>query len=58
VESEVEDTPAWALSDQSGITLIWFKGDFRYELFLRVGVDPDLALEMAESARPLGNLIE
>jgi hypothetical protein len=46
------------LSDQSGITLIWFKGDFRYELFLRVGVDPDLALEMAESARPLGNLIE
>jgi hypothetical protein len=58
VEAEVDGSPAWTLTDQTGTTLIWFNGDFRYELFLRVGVDADLALEMAESARPLGNLID
>jgi hypothetical protein len=56
VQIEVDDGPAWSLSDQTGSTVVWFNGDFRYELFLRVGVDPELAPDVAESSRPLANL--
>jgi len=54
---EVDDQPGWNLADQTGSTLVWFNGDLRYELFLRIGVDPELALDVAESSRPLQNLI-
>lgn len=54
---EVSETPGWRLSDQTGSTLVWYIGDLRYELFLRIGVDPELTLEVAESSRPLQNLI-
>lgn len=52
----VNDRPAWELTDNLGVTLIWFSDTYRYELFLRSGVNRSLALEMAESARLLSAL--
>ena len=54
--NEVAAKPAWELRDQLGTTLIWYGDSYRYELFLRSGVAPDLAIEMAESVRPLDSL--
>jgi hypothetical protein len=53
---EVNTGPAWELTDQLGTTLVWYGDVYRYELFLRSGVAPGLAIEMAESVRPLGSL--
>jgi len=53
---EVGTSPAWELTDQLGLTLVWYGDAYRYELFLRSGVAPGLAIEMAESVRPLGSL--
>jgi hypothetical protein len=50
---EVSTNPAWELTDQLGTTLIWYGDSYRYELFLRSGIAPGLAIEMAESVRPL-----
>ena len=50
---EVGTNPAWELTDQLGTTLIWYGDSYKYELFLRSGIDPALAIEMAESVRPL-----
>ncbi|MGH8925945.1 MAG: hypothetical protein ACRDWA_15110 [Acidimicrobiia bacterium] len=52
----VGEHPAWELANNLGLTLIWFSETYRYELFLRSGVNPSLASEMAESARPLSAL--
>ena len=52
----VKDGPAWELADNLGVTLVWFSDAYRYELFLRSGVNPSLAREMAESARLLSAL--
>ena len=54
--NEVAAQPAWELRDQLGTTLVWYGDSYRYELFLRSGVAPDLAIEMAESVRPLDSL--
>jgi len=54
---EVGTSPAWELTDQLGTTLVWYGDAYRYELFLRSGVAPGLAIEMAGSARPLGLLV-
>jgi len=54
--NEVAAKPAWKLTDQLGTTLVWYGDAYRYELFLRSGVAPDLAIEMAESVRPLDSL--
>ena len=54
---EVGTGPAWELTDQLGTTLVWYGDSYRYELFLRSGVAPGLAIEMADSARPLGLLV-
>jgi hypothetical protein len=54
--NEVASRPAWELRDQLGTTLVWYGDAYRYELFLRSGVAPDLAIEMAESVRPLDSL--
>jgi hypothetical protein len=54
---EVGTSPAWELTDQLGTTLVWYGDSYRYELFLRSGVAPGLAIEMADSARPLGLLV-
>jgi hypothetical protein len=53
---EVGTAPAWQLTDQLGTTLVWYGDSYRYELFLRSGIEPGLAIEMAESVRPLGSL--
>jgi hypothetical protein len=55
-QTEVGTAPAWILSDRAGNTLVWYEGDYRYELFIRVGVDPTLLGAMAESALPLESL--
>jgi len=54
---EVGTSPAWELSDRLGTTLVWYGDSYRYELFLRSGVTPGLAIEMANSARPLSSLV-
>jgi hypothetical protein len=54
--NEVAARPAWKLTDQLGTTLVWYGDAYRYELFLRSGVAPDLAIDMAESVRPLDSL--
>ncbi len=54
---EVGTSPAWELTDQLGTTLVWYGDSYRYELFLRSGVAPELAMEMADSARPLDSLV-
>jgi hypothetical protein len=56
VVTTVRDRPAWQLVDSLGVTLVWFTDTYRYELFLRSGVNRSLAEEMAESARPLSTL--
>jgi len=55
---EVQERPAWELTDQLGTTLVWYGETYRYELFLRSGIAPDLAVEMAESVRPLASLAQ
>jgi hypothetical protein len=55
---EVGTSPAWELTDQLGTTLVWYGDSYRYELFLRSGVAPGLAIDMADSARPLGSLVD
>ena len=54
--AEVDTRPAWELTDQLGTTLVWYGDSYRYELFLRSGVARGLAIEMADSARPLSAL--
>jgi hypothetical protein len=54
--TEVAEAPAWELTDPIGVTLVWFGESYRYELFLRSGVSPGLAVQIAESARPLARL--
>jgi len=49
----VAETPAWELANAIGTTLVWYGDTYRYELFLRTGVGPGLAVQIAESARPL-----
>lgn len=55
--TKVGTSSAWELTDQLGTTLVWYGDSYRYELFLRSGVAPELAMGMAESARPLGSLV-
>jgi hypothetical protein len=52
----VSESPAWELRDPNGETLVWYGDSFRYELFLRSGVNPELAVQIAESSRPLANV--
>ena len=52
----VSDTPAWELTDGLGTSLVWYSATYRYELFLRSGVNPSWAVEMADSVRPLGSV--
>jgi hypothetical protein len=49
----VDGSPAWELSDRLGTTLIWYSATYRYELFLRSGVNSEWAVQMADSVRPL-----
>ncbi len=52
----VEGGPAWELTDRLGTSLIWYTTTYRYELFLRSGVNPGWAVPMADSARSLDSV--
>jgi hypothetical protein len=46
----------WRLRSQSGSTLIWFEGQYRYELFGRTFVPDDVLIDMAVDPIPLADL--
>lgn len=46
----------WLLASPSGATLIWFEGDFRYELFGRPFIPVEVLVEMATVTLPLSDL--
>ena len=48
--------PTWLLTANSGATLIWFDGPYRYELFGRSFVPPASLREMSESMVPLASI--
>jgi hypothetical protein len=52
----VDEGPAWELTDRIGVTLVWYSDLYRYELFLRSGVNPSWAVLMADSARLLSSV--
>jgi len=54
--TSVEGSPAWELTDRLGVSLIWYSATYRYELFLRSGVNSGWAVPMADSARPLDSV--
>jgi hypothetical protein len=50
--------PLWVLGGSGGATLVWFQGDFRYELFGRSYVPTAVLQEMSEGMIPLSSLVE
>ena len=56
-ESDLDGLPAWLLTDQTGLTLVWYQGDFRYEMFVRIGVPEEIIYQVAGSARPLSSIV-
>jgi hypothetical protein len=48
--------PTWLLTANSGATLIWFDGPYRYELFGRSFVPPASLREMSERMVPLASI--
>lgn len=48
----------WRLTSSSGVTLIWFDGEYRYELFGRNFVPVEVLEQMASESLPLGDLNE
>jgi hypothetical protein len=52
----VDGGPAWELTDRLGVSLVWYSDLYRYELFLRSGVNTDWAVPMADSARLLSSV--
>ena len=54
--ADINGRPAWELTNNLGVTMIWFSDVYRYELFVRAGVSTNLVQEIAESTRLLANL--
>ena len=54
--STIGDRPVWALEASNGTTMIWWDGDYRYELFGRSYVAPAALEEMASGLVPLSEL--
>jgi hypothetical protein len=52
----IADRPTWLLRDTSGSTLIWFEGEYRYELFGRSFVPVPILRDMTASTEPLASL--
>jgi hypothetical protein len=52
----IEGVPVWSLAASNGTTLVWFKGDYRYELFGRSFVAEAALQEMAVDLIPLSDL--
>ena len=54
----VEGTPVWSLVASNGTTLIWFDGDYRYELFGRTFVSEAALQRMVVGLVPLAELAD
>jgi hypothetical protein len=55
---ELDGRDVWRLSSSGGTTLVWFEGDYRYELFGRTYVPVDVLEEMATGTIPLSDLVD
>jgi hypothetical protein len=55
---ELDGRDVWRLSASGGTTLVWFEGDYRYELFGRTFVPVDVLEEMATGTILLSELAE
>ncbi len=51
--TDVGGKPTWILTENSGVTLVWFDSAYRYELFGRSFVSVAELLRMAENMTPL-----
>lgn len=54
----IGDRPTWLLEETSGSTLIWFDGEYRYELFGRSFVPRRILRDMTAEMEPLASLTE
>jgi hypothetical protein len=54
----IGDRPTWLLRETSGSTLIWFDGEYRYELFGRSFVPVPILRDMTAAMEPLTALAE
>lgn len=54
--TDLNGRPVWNLASNSGTTLIWFEGDYRYELFGRSWVPRDAMEAMAARTVPLADV--
>lgn len=54
--SEISGIPVWSLEASNGTTLVWFDGDYRYELFGRSFVAVAALQEMVVDLLPLSEL--
>jgi len=54
----IADRPTWLLDAASGGTMIWFEGQYRYELFGRSFVPLDILEDMAAEMEPFGSFVE
>jgi hypothetical protein len=54
--STIEGRPVWSLEASNGTTLVWFDGNYRYELFGRSFVAPAALEEMVVDLVPLADL--
>ena len=52
----IGDTPYWSLAADSGHTMIWFEGIYRYELYGRSFVPVDALQQMVAGTAPLSEL--
>ena len=54
----LRDRPTWLLTETGGSTLVWFDGDYRYELFGRSFVPVSVLRDMTSAMEPLSSLAE
>jgi hypothetical protein len=54
----IADRPTWLLDAASGATMIWFEGQYRYELFGRSFVPIDILEDMVAEMEPFSSFVE
>jgi hypothetical protein len=54
----IAERPTWVLEAASGATMIWFEGQYRYELFGRSFVPLDVLEDMVAEMEPFGSFVE
>jgi hypothetical protein len=54
--TRIGDRPTWLLVETSGATMVWFDGDYRYELFGRSFVPQSILADMTAEMIPLASL--